>query len=153
MKTENTLENKAKFFDQYWGQKVLSDISNSGNKEIYPVDTSNMYGIDRSYLELKPLSQISDEDVIQGIMITYNKTYEDLGEILEVKHYNTFSSITTTRAGQNFKTHRSFHHWNGDRKIGSMECDYLRSKGYALPYMDLSVEDLVEYGWVKLKEN
>ena len=31
--------------------------------------------------------------------------------------------------------------------------DYLRSKGYALPWMDLLVEDLVEYGWVKLKEN
>ena len=31
--------------------------------------------------------------------------------------------------------------------------DYLRSKGYALPWMDLSVEDLVKYGWIKLKEN
>lgn len=30
--------------------------------------------------------------------------------------------------------------------------DYLRSKGYVLPWMGLSVEKLVEYGWVKLKE-
>jgi hypothetical protein len=30
------------------------------------------------------------------------------------------------------------------------EADYLRSKGYALPWMDLSVDDLVEYGWIKL---
>ena len=73
--------------------------------------------------------------------------------MLEVKHYNTFSSIKTIRAGGNFKTNRSIHHWNSDRKIGSIECDYFRSKGYALPYMDLSVEDLVKYGWVKLKEN
>lgn len=33
------------------------------------------------------------------------------------------------------------------------DSDYLRSKGYVLPYMDLSVEDLIEYNWVKLKEN
>jgi hypothetical protein len=31
--------------------------------------------------------------------------------------------------------------------------DYLRSKGYALPWMGLSVDELVEYGWVKLKDN
>lgn len=29
--------------------------------------------------------------------------------------------------------------------------DFLRSKGYAVPWRDLSVEDLVAYGWVKLK--
>jgi hypothetical protein len=53
----------------------------------------------------------------------------------------------------NFKTSRSIHHWVGTKKIGSKECDYLRSKGYALHWMDLSVKDLVEYGWIKLKEN
>lgn len=152
MKTENTLENKRKFFAQYWGQKILlhvidvDDILLLLNNEI-DNDVKNWL------LYLTPLSQITDEDAIQGIMFTYNKTYEDLGEILEVKHYNTFSSIKTTRAGENFKTSRSIHHWNGDRKIGSKECDYFRSKGYALPWMDLSVEDLVEYGWVKLKED
>ena len=147
---ENTLENKAKFFAQYWGQHVLYFSSDFLRK----IDNLTLDSIENDdYLELKPLSQISDEDVIQGIMITYNKTYEDLGEILEVEHYDTFSNITTTRAGENLKISRSIHHWNGNRKIGSMECEYLRSKGYALPYMDLSVEDLVEYGWVKLKEN
>ena len=149
MKTQNTLENKARFFAQYFSQHVLYFSSDFLRK----IDNLTLDSIENDdFLELKPLSQITNEDVIQGIMITYNKTYEDLGEILEVKHYNTFSSITTTRAGQNFKTHRSIHHWNGNRKIGSMECDYFRSKGYAIPYMDLSVEDLVEYGWVKLKE-
>jgi hypothetical protein len=31
--------------------------------------------------------------------------------------------------------------------------DYLRSKGYALAFHDLSVEDLINYGWIKLKTN
>ena len=30
--------------------------------------------------------------------------------------------------------------------------DYLRSKGYALPWMGLSVEEMIEAGWIKLKE-
>ncbi len=36
--------------------------------------------------------------------------------------------------------------------LKSYEADYLRSKGYAVPWMDLSVDDLVEYGWVKIVE-
>lgn len=31
------------------------------------------------------------------------------------------------------------------------DVDYLRSKGYALPWMGLSVEQLISYGWIKLK--
>lgn len=30
--------------------------------------------------------------------------------------------------------------------------DYIRSKGYALPWMGLSVEQQIEYGWIKLKD-
>ena len=30
------------------------------------------------------------------------------------------------------------------------QVDYLRSKGYALPFMEHSVEDLVSFGWVRL---
>ena len=150
MKTQNTLENKAKFFAQYWGQYVLYFTSDFLRK----IDNLTLDSVENDdYLELKPLSQISDEDVIRGIMLTYNKTYDELGKILEVNHYFTFSGITSIGLGCNFKTFRSLHHWNGDRKIGSKECDYFRSKGYALPWMDLSVDNLIEYGWIKLKEN
>lgn len=156
MKTENTLENKAKFFAQYWGQKVFKYTRDGslltegiGNVLFIPESKAMSF----SYLELKPLSQISNEDVIEGITYLYNITREELGEILEIKHYDTFSSITTIGIGCNFKTSRSIHHWKGTKKIGSVESDYFRSKGYALSYMDLSVKDLIEYGWIKLKEN
>ena len=148
MKTENTLENKAKFFAQYWGQHLI--IMGSFLRKIDNLTLDSIENDD--LLELKPLSQISDEDVIQGITYLYNITREALGEILEIKHYDTFSSITTIGIGCNFKTSRSIHHWRGTKKIGSFEADYFRSKGYALHYMDLSVKDLIEYGWVKLKE-
>ena len=150
MKTQNTLENKTKFFAQYWGQHVLYFSSDFLRK----IDNLTLDSIENDdFLELKPLSQISDEDVIQGITYLYNITREELGEILEIKHYDTFSSITTIGIGCNFKTSRSIHHWKGTKKIGSVESDYFRSKGYALSYMDLSVKDLIEYGWIKLKEN
>ena len=145
---KNTLENKTRFFAQYWGQHLI--IMCSFLRIIDHVTLCNIENDD--ILELKPLSQISDEDVIQGITYLYNMTREALGEILEIKHYDTFSSITTIGIGCNFKTSRSIHHWRGTKKIGSVEADYFRSKGYALHYMDLSVEDLIDYGWIKLEE-
>ena len=112
MKTENTLENKRKFFAQYWGQKILlhvidvDDILLLLNNEI-DNDIKNWL------LYLKPVSQISDEDAIN--------------------------------LGYGYASHLKS---NLDRNI-----DQLRNLGYVLPWMDLSVEDLVEYGWVKLKED
>lgn len=128
MKTQNTLENKAKFFVQYWGQHVLYFTSDFLRK----IDNLTLDSIENDdYLELKPLSQISDEDaskVCDLIFITNNNL-----NIQQIKQ------IVILIESNNWNNYKIF--------------DYLRSKGYALPYMDLSVEDLVEYGWIKLKEN
>ena len=62
MKTQNTLENKAKFFAQYWEQHVLYFSSDFLRK----IDNLTLDSIENDdYLELKPLSQISDEDAIE----------------------------------------------------------------------------------------
>lgn len=106
MKTENTLENKVKFFAQYWGQKCGKN--KYGNLS---VNKSNILNI--THLELKPLSHITDEDAIN--------------------------------LGYGYSSHLKS---NLDRNI-----DQLRKLGFAVNWMDLSVEDLVKYGWVKLKEN
>ena len=89
---ENTLENKAKFFAQFLGQHVLYFSSDFLRK----IDNLTLDSVENDdFLELKPLSQISDEDVIQGITYLYNITREALVEILEIEQYDTFSSITT----------------------------------------------------------
>lgn len=125
MKTENTLENKAKFFAQYWGQHVLYFSSDFLRK----IDSLTLDSVENDdYLELKPLSQISDEDaskVCDLIFITNNNL-----NIQQIKQ------IVILIESNNWNNYKIF--------------DYLRSKGYALPYMDLSVEDLIEYGWIKL---
>ena len=128
MKLENTLENKAKFFAQYWGQYVLYFTSDFLRK----IDNLTLDSVENDdYLELKPLSQISDEDaskVCDLIFITNNNL-----NIQQIKQ------IVILIESNNWNNYKIF--------------DYLRSKGYALPWMDLSVEDLVEYGWIKLKED
>ena len=134
MKIENTLENKAKFFTQYWGQDVLCRVIFGKNKnEIImhntPCSNLKLGEIIDSYLELKPLSRISDEDAIE-----ISKEYPAFGSDIRNSVKELFQEFD-------------------DLELSIKTGDYLRSKGYALPWMDLSVEDLVEYGWVKLKEN
>ena len=125
MKTQNTLENKERFFAQYFGQHVLYFSSDFLRK----IDNLTLDSVENDdYLELKPLSQISDEDAIKIS-----------------KEFYAFKSDIRNSVKELFQ---EFDVLELSMEIG----DYLRSKGYALPWMDLSVEDLVEYGWVKLKE-
>lgn len=120
---ENTLENKARFFAQYFGQKVLKIIDNE-TPFLVSGDGSRKRLL-LAYLELTPLSQISDED-----------RHEVSGDLaMSINEYGCEYSF------------------EGLVEWGIYDADYLRSKGYALPYMGLSVEDLVNRGWVKLKED
>lgn len=137
MKTKNTLGNKAKFFALYWGQEVFVK-----SDAIRKVDWSPMVltiGLDTiDYCLLKPLSSITDEDAIEfgrvlskyfaspnGMLKLRDDYFRDLGKI----HIKTFLN---------------------KGYIINEGCDYIRSKGYALPWMGLSVDDLIEYGWIKL---
>ena len=127
MKTQNTLENKARFFGNYLGQEIAFD--KAGFKALV-YDAIKPSWIESFYLELKPLSQISNEDT---------------EHVMELENFiDGFLSDDIL----NYLIHLKKGKCNKIEVI-----DYLRSKGYALPYMDLSVEDLVEYGWIKLKEN
>ena len=121
---ENTLENKAKFFALYWGQKIIaSEKFNSDSR--YLIDGCKI--IDYEYLELKPLSSISGEEAKQVARL------EGFIERL----FASGIMVIDTYAGIE------------DRMPASI-VDYLRSRGYALPYMGITVEQQIEYGWVKL---
>lgn len=156
---ENTLENKAKFFAQYWLQEVLcSDIFHYKNKKM----NGNNIPSDH-YLELKPLSQISDDDAINVAKLVSPMLFEgrgkngghyiDKSEIwwYSVKHDGKILMVDIDLDGYVFEYDEVDEYKRPSRSL--IGTDYLRSKGYALPYMDLSVEDLIDYGWVKLKEN
>ena len=133
MKTENNRENKKKFFALYFGQKVAKGIF------LAEVDSDIIHRQHRYHLLLKPLSAITDEDAIacnslHNALIGYDDTMDFATPIEMAKHWLSNGGekdMVNTRA----------------------TVDYLRSHGYALPFQDLSVDDLVVYGWIKLKES
>lgn len=59
---ENTLENKQKFFAQYYGQPILSDVSHGfqGDNE-----ANNWHQLfENNYLDLKKIDSITDKDSV-----------------------------------------------------------------------------------------
>lgn len=136
---ENTLANKAKFFALYWGQEIQTyKLSRYTTKTNRPVDGSKF-----GYITLKNLSSISDEDAIEVAKIRW-------GNDVEIYQIDKFSEGVKYIFRQPYKP---FNQTQGifPRRMYNDECDFLRSRGYALPWMGLSVEELVNRRWVKLK--
>ncbi len=131
MKVEINLETKAKFFAQYWGQDILcSDMYGDGGT-IYSA-TMRDSSIKNEWLELKSLSDISDEDAIE------------LG-------YSTCNDQLNANYGMS--PSGCFLDENGHMdEFLSSDVDFLRSRGYLVPWMGLSCEELIEAGWVIYKE-
>lgn len=120
-------ESKAKFFAQYMFQHILMWHDKS---ILYAVDGSDLAIVSTKktdyFLLLKPLSSITDEDVIEsGNLSAWISTVNE--DISDYKDYVIVSGIKETKVYQ-----------------------YLQSKGYALPWMGLSVEEMVQAGWIKL---
>jgi len=138
---ENNLENKGRFFAQYYGQDVLT-VGNAicDNTEEYWIEKSLQH---TQYLFLKPLSLISDEDAIECLKLFGLTNFKDLNE------NNNKQDLFAIFSGDDMDivTPNEYH-----PTIYLQLYDYLRSKSYALPYMELSVEQQIEYGWVKLTD-
>ena len=150
---ENTKRNKAKFFALYWGQKV---------REVKGVDTIDKWvgfieatlSIEKQYLLLKPLSSITEEDAIEvakaiyaggdDYQITFNT--EDCTSVSPFGRPSYADEIDINSSGI-----ISYESSTGLSILHAF--DLLRSKGYALPWMGLSIEQMVQFGWIKLIEN
>lgn len=137
---ENALENKAKFFALYWHQLVLiRNINNPQYDDRIILSAYNYDGwLDKSVLILKPLSSISDEDAeycIGKTECSMRKNDPNSGDY----GMSPSSIFVNSMIGDS-----SYH-------IGRREADYLRSKGYAIKWMDKTVKEQISYGWVKLK--
>jgi hypothetical protein len=133
---ENNLENKSKFFSQYLWQTVLSDPHNPFVQSLYlvPSDIDHRQNLKFSDLSLllRPLSDITDEEA---------QNIPRGGEFFNGDHFRRVMDAYSPFFYEKF--------------IGSNVAvyQYLQSQGFALPYLDLSVEDLISYGWLKLTEH
>ena len=156
---KNTLENKIKFFAQYWRQHLI--IMGSFLRIIDHVTLCNIENDD--ILQLKPLSKISDKDAIEVARIVSpslffglgnnNKHYVDRNtepDWISIQHNKKIISVDIDLDGYVYEYHEDLSYTRPSRSF--VGTDFLRSKGYALPWMDLSVEDLQNYGWIKLEE-
>lgn len=127
-KTPNTKENKSRFFAQYWGQYLMFMPNNTDKLKVI-----DWFRFDDCYLELIPLSEIKEED-IKFICL-------NIAGVEETKYYKFESEERKDFILEIVSDFESTH---------IVIVDYLRSKGYAIPFMNFSVEDLVEMNWVKL---
>lgn len=150
---ENNLNNKAKFFAQYFGQNVFKVLTKEEQKnpmyngfpDVYEISPNNLYNRDikNAWLELNSMSNINNDDAFECLKILNNNKkldYLDL-DLDEVKENiaDFLDSKTNVLIGTIY--------------IDSILklFDYLRTKGYALPFIGISVEEQIEYGWIKLK--
>jgi hypothetical protein len=124
---------------QYWGQTIAKHERDNKN-EIREVSSTLDLESMGWYLELKSVSDISDEDAIEiAKMFTLGIEREFI--VLKNGFYKTFVSWGESR----------FEKLLIDDAVDKQKTvDYLRSKGYALPYDGLSVEKQIEYNWIKL---
>ena len=119
-KALNKTDVKCRFFAQYWGTKTmyvggvgLVEVGKGGWNLKHP----------DFFLQLKPLSKITDEDAI-SMYRGLERNYESSNQFLE--DYKSIGFLEQS------------------------EVDFLRSKCYAVPYMEYSVDELVKMGWVQL---
>jgi hypothetical protein len=152
---DNTLENKEKFISQYWGQVLISDLTNGGVRTLYPIGHSNLYNLDEIYLELKPISQMTlkegqkfleaffrfnTKSEVVNIIVIPEKCF-----IIEFKYPDN----ETPEDDEGF----SYSSVTIDAERTSYEhIDWLRYHGFAVTWMGLDVPTLLSYGWIKLKE-
>lgn len=120
-------QEKARFFAQYYGQAVYR-LDGLYKLKCEPFGT-HMEG---DHLELIPLSDITDYDLAV------------LADDFDISIGNGFSNMY-----DDLKDFKDNLDTNSCWPVGFF--DYLRSKGYALPWMKYSVEQQIAMGWIKLK--
>lgn len=168
---ENNNENKAKFFAQYWGFNETMVIDTfMGRTNILSVDyvlkEHSLHSIFKDYqLLLKPLSLITDEELIHVARLAHqlpkrtffvDRSQDDIFYVktgMDNVGIEYFISMRPKYATVLSTINFSKIQMSSEKPIPYIAIvDYLRSKSYAIPYNGLSVDQLIKYGWVKLKE-
>lgn len=166
MKIELTPENKVKFLVLHWGQKVLKIAPNTDS--LATINDGTMYELcqydllKHSYVELNPLSEITDEDAIEFIKLVSPYTnhieikerriggiifdYPYVGEqlLFRFKNLAIHKKNTEEEVFHEYYSYSPILHLKG--------IDFLRSRGYLLPYGGHSCEELIKAGWAKYKQ-
>jgi len=187
METKNTLENKVKFFAQYWGQtyfitaKEVGFIKEKVGSVIWEKRVEDSFIDIKCCLELKSLSSISDDnleiiikillgkELIQPLKIDrVEKEYDDDDDVFIVVRYLLRDAEEWQNCNQ-IEQYITISHNTIKNQIGYIRengtgitdldlwnakyiFDKLTQLGYSLPWNGITIEEQIEFGWVKLKE-
>ena len=147
----NNVEEKSKFFAMYFGQNVMGELN-------YKVGSGITLGeefVENSFLNLKPLSLISDDDAIELVRLKFLYDKGDVNDLISIKVAKSFDRNGFSISLEAVVVHKK---WNdfvervfiGKEKTYSYFIDYLRSKGYLVPYLNYTIEEIIEMGWVRV---
>jgi hypothetical protein len=142
MKAEINLTNKEKFFALYWGQRIMMI---DGDDWVYVVRGQKPILVE--YIQLKSLSSITDEDAIEVAKLNTSVNWFN-GNTPSVWKNSFGVTVVSNGTGLIQKYGQII---LDSEYLSNHQFDLLRSKGYALSWMGLSVDELVKAGWVKLK--
>lgn len=147
IKPEMTVEAKARFFAQYWGQNILH------RKDGSYVSVCFLNPIGDRFLELTSLADITVEDAIEvAKLIGLSEGDFEVSHRPTDIHIEAYSQEFTLFFEDCSIYFNDFDTDSANTGIDYLSAyDFLRSRGYALPFMEWSVEQMVEAGWIKLK--
>ena len=135
---QSCLADKCSFFGHYFQQIVAKETKYPNSPTINTTTVLLINRLSNYHLELKPLSKITNEDIIKWAYLIFNSkfeikdTYQNANDVWVLINKNEVPFFIQPK------------------DCNAMQIDYLRSKGYALPFRDYSVEDLISFGWVRL---
>lgn len=160
MEQTNTIDNKARFFAQYLDQRIYCIVG--WNRGAMILDNDKLIKdkyLDKAFLELKSLQSITDEDAIEVASMLRPPSFEMHPRGWKIARTKKEIEITHRQSVYEFDID-----FDGTIGVDNGESweylsnavllhvyDYLRSKGYALPYLGVSVEQQIEWNWIKLK--
>jgi hypothetical protein len=145
--TEMTPEAKENLFHQYYGVQVhkLFMVTKLKFQPSYLIHNND-------FLSLKSLSSITDEDAIEvaKLMGLSEGDFEVSHRSTDI-HIESYSQEFTLFFEDCSIYFNDFDTDSANTGIDYLSAyDFLRSKGYALPFMGWSVEQMIEAGWIKI---
>lgn len=155
---ENNEKNKEKFYALYWDHRIQVF-----GKVKAPIDCTFINSHEPHYIELKPLSSITNEDAIglaeilgctktETVEVTRDQSGNNKYSLVGIKflRYQYLLSFALNNQGSCMNLYYERYGSEFFNCLPLEVWDFIRSKGYALPWLGLSVDKQIEYGWIKL---
>lgn len=158
---EITQEIKEKIFALYWGQDVFfhpEEWLTTMRSIVEGLQDGTFEGdMSKCHLILKSLSSISDEDAIECCLMNWEVNHSTI-KIQKIKRYDKeiIIDFAFIHEDSRLNLEDGYHYTETgmgftEKGLTLKQTDFLRSKGYALPAYDFSVDELVSSGIFKLQ--